>query len=431
MQNKHHNNLTISYGWFFTVGIIFLQSISLFILKYDDSYGQTMVYKLLYFLNYIGAFIFAFLSFTNVGPDLSVKSHRRSFCWSYLKYEMAFWVLILLFLPLHLYLNGTVLKYGSSYFTRLASLYINRLSIILTAYGLYVLCGNKIIGYVTSLFSVMYILWILFGCLLYGPVDIMKTFLAGFGIGRGGLSTLFLEVHEITFVLGLYIIYYLFAGKRYGEKKGVFILACIAFIMGGKRIGVAGLLFALFLHFLLHKLKKKQAIVYAWGICVILCTLFYIYSIYDWSLFGFFAKVGIHPMGRDLLYRYFRMHTDFSLGFTGLGFGAVSTIFQFLTPVDIGHLAGMIVDLHSDIFKNYIELGMLGNLCWLIFQFLFIPKKLKQIYGERTQFFYCILMTYAYITYLTDNTQSYYLFQSMLLCMVICIGAHERSIKRR
>jgi len=424
------SRFTVSLAWFLCMWLFVLQTINLYILRFDQSYGATAMYRMLYYLNYVGAFVLAFYSKLRFGGDVHERYYRAAIGKNHLKYQIIYIAAFVCMTPIHYFAGNAMQVYGISYFTRWLSLTINKVAIVLTAYAVFNLCGEKIIENIVKLFLSMYYSLVIIALFRYGIGELLKSFLVIFGVGRNTACTLFLEVHEISFVFGLYIIYYLVTRKNNRGRNGiVFVLACFAFLFAGKRIGVAGAVVAVFFNWLINKIKRSEKIIKLWGVIVFVVCFLFVMMIYDDRLFLMLNAMGIYPMGRDLLYRYFVNNTNFSPLFLGWGWGSVSTAFEYMTTMDIGHLAGNVVALHSDVFKAYIEFGFFGFVIWLYFQTMFLPKVLLRKFGLKTAYAYCVLMTYAFVTYLTDNTEGYYQFQSMLFCMISSIAYTERKNK--
>ena len=71
--------------------------------------------------------------------------------------------------------------------------------------------------------------------------------------------------------------------------------------------------------------------------------------------------------------------------------------------------------LHNDILKRYLDWGFVGFLGWAWYNLLFLPKKVFFMYGKKPATLYLLLLTYSFITYLTDNTEGYFVFQVALM----------------
>lgn len=59
--------------------------------------------------------------------------------------------------------------------------------------------------------------------------------------------------------------------------------------------------------------------------------------------------------------------------------------------------------MHSDLFKKYVEIGMIPFFIWLIYILIFKTKILYKKQGFLVAEIYLLLTIYAIILYLTDN----------------------------
>ena len=114
--------------------------------------------------------------------------------------------------------------------------------------------------------------------------------------------------------------------------------------------------------------------------------------------------------------------TTLSPLYFGWGFSSVSRVIEHMDPLEVKWMV-VVKGLHSDILKQYIELGFWGFVYWIYYELVYIPNKLFKLFGKRSSFAYTILIIYAFITYWTDNTEGYFLFQSALF--IIPLAAYE------
>ena len=77
--------------------------------------------------------------------------------------------------------------------------------------------------------------------------------------------------------------------------------------------------------------------------------------------------------------------------------------------------------IHNDILEIYIEAGFLGSLLWFGYQWLYVPLKLYNNMSKRTATLYMALIIYSFITYFTDNTEGYFVFQVTLFTLPLAV----------
>ena len=87
----------------------------------------------------------------------------------------------------------------------------------------------------------------------------------------------------------------------------------------------------------------------------------------------------------------------------------------------------LIRGLHNDLLKMYIECGFWGYVIWLILTLIYVPEKIKNKLGVRSATIYLALNIFAFITYLTDNTESYFVFQTILLTFPLVLKENRKE----
>ena len=279
--------------------------------------------------------------------------------------------------------------------------------------------------------------------LRYGLMAAIFTMVLSSIIGLGSMggeffTTLYrvenryVELHEALFVIGLYLVCFALSDGFFNNQKNkiYFGVGCLAFIIGGKRIGFAGLMVSLCIGlFVKHrKAKTQEAIIKVIGIGMIAFTIAYIWLSVTGELDLLFARYNINMMNRNIIYNYFRKFCDFSPTFLGHGLGFVGRQFDYATRDDLYNMIS-IRALHNDYFKMYLEIGFVGTLCWVTYWLRTLPNKLKKKIGlSGSCLVFCLIM-YAFITYTTDNTAGYFNFQMHLVMLITVIMTNIQSKK--
>lgn len=231
-------------------------------------------------------------------------------------------------------------------------------------------------------------------------------------------STNYFEVHELTFCLGLFIIYFLFFSENKNKHWKKILLLIFLFVLGGKRIGFAGIIVAALFAFLVHrKGLSKRMITIVGSVGIIICFAF-LAIVYSESFITLLNDRGINDMGRGLIYRYFTTRSHFDPSYLGWGVAGTSKVIENLDRAEVLYMQG-VRGVHSSILDLYINYGFCGYLIWSIINLIYIPRKFFSFYGKRTATLYISLLIYAFITYLTDNTAGYFVFQVTLLLIPI------------
>lgn len=373
------------------------------------------IYVIIYYMKYFGSFILLIYTIYIKKETYNKKVIK--------KYIYIFLPVIALFTIIELFalINSSVVKtYGFSYWSRAFSYFLDKLCIFINLSCIFLLCKKHTMRCISNTLIVNEVLILAIVIIRCGIWETLKSFLCIIGILEGNTATKLLEVHELTYCIGLCLIYYMFFSKTKENKKRIFILI-IFFFLGGKRIGFLGIVISgLFALFVYKKGLTKKGITF-FGIIITVICIFYINTLYDGEFVSYMSAKGIDLMGRDVIYNYFTERTNFSLKETGLGISAVSMVLDNLTKSDVGNIY-MIRGLHNDILKIYIECGFWGFVVWLLINLVYIPKKIYTKLGKDSATVYFSLIIFAFITYLTDNTENYFVFQTILFIIPLVIN---------
>lgn len=238
------------------------------------------------------------------------------------------------------------------------------------------------------------------------------------------------ELHEIAYIAGLLLLYY-FHKKEYRLNKGWLISVFIVFFFAWKRIGILALVMAFIFYALLKHINKsgKKSTVTACGIVALVLSILYVWMSASDELSTLLHEYGINMMGRDVIYSYFRKFCDFSIIYLGHGIGFVSRQFNFITWEDVGVMIALKQGLHNDLFSLYLEIGMIGFITWCVYQLIYIPQKIRKWFGIDCAVRCFTYIIYTFVTYTTDNTLRYFVYQ-MTLVILIAVTCYENCKKK-
>lgn len=243
----------------------------------------------------------------------------------------------------------------------------------------------------------------------------------------------YLEVHDLTFALGFFLIFFLVFGKKcnISNLNLKIVISFIYIFLGYKRIELLAILVVALFYYLFDRYSKTTSRKYIVpGIIAILICFLFIAIIYDHRLNTIAMQYNINFNHRLDTWQYWANKTKFSIGFWGLGIGYVDKE-TFLLHGKNGLINnGLIVlsGMHSDLFKKYVEIGMIPFLIWLIYILIFKTKILYKKQGFLVAEIYLLLTIYAIILYLTDNIYSYFLCNCCYILIPMAIYDKQNNM---
>ena len=252
----------------------------------------------------------------------------------------------------------------------------------------------------------------------------LRTLIVTFA-GETGPVIQQMEIHELTFALGIYLVYYMLNWQECRRERAARVLLAptlFCFLSGFKRIGVAAIAAAL-LVWLVMKLAVRRdrgrfflmtVSFAAVGVCFL-----YIFLVKR-GLFEFLAlRFDLDTMGRRELSGFIDQYYWIGPNYFGNGAGFVSRLFSDL-PED-----WTIRALHNDILMLYIDIGFWGFWVWML---CYLPLRVwcvSKWRGLRYGVICLCLQAYVLSTAATDNTL-YYVYVTGALAICLMSGGLEK-----
>ena len=398
--------------------ILFLQ----FLTIQFDVFGLTgIVYRFVLFSKYTGAALL-FLYARNTKEKVGYASECKA-------YENAFidYFIILLIVQLFAIMHSPIFyTYGISYITISMAGFLDRICFLLEVASICRLVGVEAIKCLTDVAIFDGIIVTIITIVRCGLVNTIKTFLVPIGFYNENSATTMLEVHELTYVLGILLIYYLFHEKNLSKYRAKILIMILLFWLGNKRIGFAAIIIAALFVFLVRKRGLSKKMLALLGMCGVAICLVYIALLYDNRFFEIMSTYGINLMGRNNIYGFFLRRTHFSPTYIGWGLSATSKAMEHMSFAELGNLV-VARGVHNDLLKIYVEFGFWGYILWLSFFMILLPLKLFKKFGKKTTTLYMALIIYAFVTYATDNTEGYPVFQVALFMIPLAASLTEKQ----
>lgn len=226
-----------------------------------------------------------------------------------------------------------------------------------------------------------------------------------------------LELHEVTFSFGMFMIYFIVDGAKKHWKE---IAVCtFFFLVGFKRAGILGIIAAVFYYVLVHRLDERQTKIFTTTLmCFFVIFGFaYVAFVRSGAFTALMEELNINMMGRQNLYKYIEDFYTISPTFTGHGFESIREILAAAGDLKVENTyISRLTALHCDYLAMYIEMGFFGYLAWLHYRFVGLTDFCK-MYGRKVYISCVMCSIYAGITYLTDNTTMYF-YMVMIAWMI-------------
>lgn len=271
-------------------------------------------------------------------------------------------------------------------------------------------------------------------CLLFtqGGSGLLQ-YLKGLAMGVDTSANYIMEVHDLTFAMGLFFIYYcFFEDKSESKHRQKVILSMVYIVLGLKRIEILALVVAVGFYYVLLKWGKKIRFrAYFCATVFTIISLGFVFIINTNIISKFVLAYGIsRAEGRIGYYLYANKFYSFDVTYLGKGWTWFSRYYQGLYNSGFridGH--GIAASLHSDILTMFIEIGFPLFIFWIFYMFAHRSVKFSRCYSIQVGESTLLTTIFMFILYLTDNTLTYVDTQ-MLFCMVPMAVAWVNEYKR-
>lgn len=269
------------------------------------------------------------------------------------------------------------------------------------------------------------VLYLIFSFGLSGLNSYVRTLI----LGEESIANYAMEVHDLTFAMGIFFLYYLFFENKFERHhKTKIVVSVILILLGLKRIEILALCIATIVYILLLKRGKRINIrASICAVCAVAICLIYVYAIKSGIITAIMMKYGIDDSGRLSYYIFSKSFYEFSGSYFGKGWTWFSRYFEQL------YISGYRIDdyriaasIHSDILVMFIEIGFVLFVLWVLYMFTARPIILAKQSGTLTGECVLLLTLYMFILYLTDNTLNYPDTQMLFLLAPMTVALKDK-----
>ena len=211
-----------------------------------------------------------------------------------------------------------------------------------------------------------------------------------------------MELHDMAFGFGPYILFFLLYRKNGKLRLGHLLLAIFYFSLAMKRIAIAAVILPLVL--ILPYLKMGDGARRVYGAVLgyggILLAFLYLWSIKAGVFYDIVDTLGINVMSRDAFYARYSSFYELAPSFLGLG---VRFVYRYEEAVE-----GVVHQIHNIFLQMYIEVGFWTWFAWLWYEIRFRIYAIGKRVGFQGAIFLLVSTIYMWTTFTTDNTLYYW-----------------------
>lgn len=310
------------------------------------------------------------------------------------------------------------------------------LSVCVAAATLY-LFGSRGMWYCLGAMCTANLLRVLVVVAVGGPSVFFQEFLrllATFSAETGDLM-IQLEINDLTFAFGPFLIYLLLNRKETRHWLFWMLSVSLFFFIGLKRIAVPAVALGVLVALLVRRLPEKAAAQTALGIAagMMVVSFFYIVGI-RMGLFQYLQqRLGINTMGRVEMFNHLEPYYDISITYLGRGTGFERFV-DWASGVVYDTPRRTIMQIHNDFLRMYLNIGFIGYWVWL---WGTLVVRLRYWFSEGRKeagSLFLGISIYCFVLYATDNT-IYYPY-TLLACAIVPMAYHmdemaEKGFTRR
>lgn len=235
----------------------------------------------------------------------------------------------------------------------------------------------------------------------YGGIGILFHF---FNNKANGIS---LEVHNFTYCMGLFFLYYLLSDKYDKNfKVKVCLILMIGIFFGDKRALYLGLAVTLLIYFLFHKFQEKRlTLLKVIFVIYIAAAFLYLWLIKSGIFEAILYRYNINDMSRLTFWNYFSGVYEISPFYWGRGIAYTDNIMGATETMREMHVTAA-TNIHNDILRAYIGWGFLPTLYYFVNFFLFRVRRFVKDNNEENGWrYFAIASLYLFINFF-DNMLS-------------------------
>lgn len=254
--------------------------------------------------------------------------------------------------------------------------------------------------------------------------------------GRNGPLMQQLEINDLTFAFGPFLIYLLLNRKEVPHFFAWLIPVSFLFLVGLKRIAVPavalGFVAGALVRLLSEKAARQAAFCVALGMMAV--SFLYIAGI-RFGLFQYLEeRMGLNTMGRVAMFANLEPYYDISFTYMGKGTGFERFV-DWASGVKSAVPRRTVMQIHNDFLRMYLNIGFVGYWVWIWSHLMMRLRYWFRHGGKNAGCLFLGVSIYCFVLFATDNT-IYYPY-TLIACSLVPMScrldalADEETQKRR
>ncbi len=243
------------------------------------------------------------------------------------------------------------------------------------------------------------------------------TLIVTFSVETGPLMEA-LEINDLTFAFGPFLIYLLLKRKEVAHWPLWMLASSLLFVIGLKRTAILAVILSVLVVWIVQLLPEKAARQTALviGLGMLFISFMYIVGI-RYGLFQYLeAHFGIDTKGRVAMFMNLEPYYDISITYMGKGTGFERYV-DWASGERFKIPQRTLMPIHNDFLRMYLNIGFVGYLIWI---WSWLMVRLRYWFKQGGKSAGCVFLgvgIYCFTLFATDNT-IYYPY-TMIACALV------------
>ncbi len=243
------------------------------------------------------------------------------------------------------------------------------------------------------------------------------TLIVTFSVETGPLMEA-LEINDLTFAFGPFLIYLLLRRKEVSHWSLWMLASSLLFVIGLKRTAILAVILSVLVVWIVQLLPEKAARQTALviGLGMLFVSFMYIVGI-RYGLFQYLeAHFGIDTKGRVAMFMNLEPYYDISITYMGKGTGFERYV-DWASGERFKIPQRTLMPIHNDFLRMYLNIGFVGYWIWI---WSWLMVRLRYWFKQGGKSAGCVFLgvgIYCFTLFATDNT-IYYPY-TMIACALV------------